>query len=168
MAMPSQCFLSYAHHDHAGFDRLRIHLTPYAHLYGLKIWHDQRLIAGSYWNIRIQDEITRSQIFVLLTTNDFLSSDYILRHELPAILQRHRDAGALVLPVIYRECGWRGFFRDYIQVVPINDKGQMLTVRKWRDPEEALAVAAESISVAIGDWFGVVPRSPFAVLGAKR
>jgi hypothetical protein len=66
--MPSQCFLSYAHHDHAGFDRLRIHLTPYAHLYGLKIWHDQRLIAGSYWNIRIQDEITRSQIFVLLTT----------------------------------------------------------------------------------------------------
>lgn len=168
MDPPKQCFLSYAHHDHQGFDRLLANLRPYAHLYGIKLWHDGGITAGSYWDAKIQVEIARSQIFVLLTTNDFLGSEYVLNHELPAILQQHRTANALVVPVIYRVCGWKGFFGNYIQAVPMTPEGQLLPVRKWPDEEEALALATDAISAAIQDWFALPPPpSPLApVAGA--
>lgn len=163
MEPPTQCFLSYAHHDHEGFDRLLANLKPYVHLYGIRIWHDRGITAGSYWDARIQTEIARSQIFVLLTTNDFLGSEYVLKHELPAIIARHKAAQALVVPVIYRVCGWKGFFGDYIQAVPMTPTGRLLPVRKWRDWEEAMALATDAISGAIRDWFGLpTPPSPLA------
>jgi hypothetical protein len=99
MVPPTQCFLSYAHHDHQGFDCLLVNLKPYAHLYGIKLWHDRGITAGSYWGAKIKAEIARSQIFVLLTSNDFLGSEYVLKHKFPAIIDRHQTANALVVPV---------------------------------------------------------------------
>jgi hypothetical protein len=162
MSMPTQCFLSYAHHDHKGFDRLAAHLRHCAYLFGFKIWHDRRIRPGFYWNEIVENEIANSQIFILLTTNDFLGSDYIIKHELPAILERHKFHSALVVPVIYQLCGWRAFFGAYIQTVPMTDAGKLLPVRSWKDPEQALATAVEAISQAIEEWFGMSPVSPLA------
>ena len=143
-------------------------LKPYAHLHGVSIWHDKGIAAGSYWDAKIKAEIARSQIFVLLTTNDFLGSEYVLKHELPAIMEQHKNANALIVPVIYRECAWRGFFGSYIQVVPIDSKGKLSPVLDWPDAESAMARATDAISTAIQDWFGLPPpKSPFAAsLGA--
>ena len=166
MPKPEQCFLSYSHTDHAAFDRLRVHLTAMARLHGLRLWHDRRIGAGDYWNHRIQTEIERSQIFVLLTTADFFASDYIFLHEWPAIHARHTGNGALVLPVIYRPCGWRGFFGNYIQVVPTTDDGRLRPVADWPKPENGFARAAEAITSAVEDWFGIKGASPYAASGA--
>lgn len=160
MNAPDQCFLSYAHHDYKGFVRLRVHMTHLARLYSFKLWHDERIHAGTHWGERIQKEISGSQIFILLATNDFFASDYIFFHELPAIIERHRNNNALVLPLIYRECGWKAFFQSYIQVVPL-EKGRLRPVCDWPDREKALAVAAETIEEAIKDWFKIAPRSLF-------
>ncbi len=169
MPPPTQCFLSYAHADAQGFDSLLENLTPYAHIHGIRLWHDRGITPGSDWDDRIRQEIARSQIFVLLTTNAFLGSEYVLKHELPAILDRHKKDNALVVPVIYRTCAWRGFFGDYIQVVPIDQRGQLRPVRDWSDRQAAMAKATDAISAAIQDWFGLPPPpSPFAaVLGAN-
>lgn len=158
---PSQCFVSYAHHDKPGFDRLLVHLTPLTALYGFRIWHDQRINPGFYWNDEILGHLRQSQIFVLLTTNDFLASDYILRYELPAIIEQHKQNDALVLPVIYRECAWHGFFGGYIQAVP-SQNGRLRPVHDWKDREKALAISTNAISDSIREWFGVTPTSPFA------
>jgi hypothetical protein len=163
MVPPTQCFLSYAHHDHQGFDRLLANLKPYAHLYGIKLWHDRGITAGSYWDAKIKAEIARSQIFVLLTSNDFLGSEYVLKHELPAIIDQHKTANALVVPVIYRTCGWQGFFGNYIQCVPVTPRGRLRPVRQWPDWDEAMALATDAIASAIRDWFGLPsPPSPMA------
>ena len=168
MAPPTQCFLSYAHTDSQGFQSLLDNLKPYAHLHNFSLWHDKGITAGSYWDDKIKQEVARSQVFVLLTTNAFLGSDYVFQHELPAIMDRHKNANALVVPVVYRECAWRRFFGAYIQAIPIDDKGRLRPVRDWRDREAAMANAAEAISTAIQDWFGLSPPpSPFAAsLGA--
>jgi len=161
---PQQCFLSYAHHDHAAFARLQAHLGAYAKTLGFSIWADTRIAPGQYWHQRIQDEIDRSQIFVLLTTADFLNSGYILKHEMPAILQRHTTHGALVVPVISGPCGWQGFFGNYIQVVPV-EKGRLKPVPDWRPTEKGFHAAADAVGQAVQGWFGIVPRSPFAIPG---
>lgn len=164
MPVPQQCFVSYAHKDHAGFERMRAHLSPIAPLFGMTLWHDRRLQAGDYWNHRIESEIGRSNVFVLLATADFFDSGYILNHELPAIIKRHSADGALVIPVIHTDCFWRPFFGHYIQAVPVTLQGQLRPVGRWRPKEDGYAAAAQAIAAAIEDWFGHKPTSPLARL----
>ena len=132
MERPGQCFLSYSHHDHDGFERLLAHVKPLESLYGFTIFHDRRLTAGSHWNDRIKAEVEKSNIYVALVTTDFLASDYILQHELPAMLHRYGARKALFVPVIYRDCGWEGFFGDYIQATPLDAKYRLLPVCDFR------------------------------------
>jgi hypothetical protein len=167
MARPTQCFISYSHRDHAACDRLVAHLKAVARSYPFSLWHDPRIRVGFYFNEVIAQAIENSDIFVPLVTNDFFASDYIFEHELPAILARHRDHHALVVPVIYQESLWRLQFGNYIQVTPIDDRRRLRPVRQWRDHEAGFARAASDIAAAIEDWFGTPPVSPFApVAGA--
>jgi hypothetical protein len=163
---PRQCFVSYSHADHAAFQRLCVHLGAVARLFSLKVWHDERLTAGDYWNARIENAIAQSDIFVALVTNDFFHSGYIADRELPAILQRHRANGALVVPIIYRESCWRGYFGHYVQVIP-SRSGRICPVADWRPVENGFAVAANGIQAAIEDWYGIQPMSPLAAGGGR-
>jgi hypothetical protein len=142
MTMPGQCFISYSHRDHRGFEQLLVHLTAVANLYRFKLWHDRRIKPGYYWNATIKAEIEKSDIFIPLITNAFFASDYINQHELPAMLKRHQNVNALLVPVVYRESCWRNYFGNYIELVPKNSKHNLVPVFKWPDREEALAARA--------------------------
>jgi hypothetical protein len=165
MPRPTQCFISYSHRDHAAFDRLLPHLQAVAHSFDFPLWYDRNIRAGSHWNATIAAEIEKSDIFVFLTTNNLFAADYIFRHELPAIIGRHRDHGVLVAPIIFRESCWRLYFGAYIEVAPKDRRHNLVPVEKWRDPEEGIAVAANAIARSIEDWFGVTPTSPFGPPG---
>jgi hypothetical protein len=170
MARPRQCFVSYSHHDHDGFERLIVHLTAVSHLYNFKLWYDRRIKPGYYWNDIIKAEIEQSDIFIPLITNAFFASDYIWNHELPAMRARHQNDSVLLVPVVYRQSCWRNYFDNYIELVPKNFKHDLVPVFNWRDREEALAVAANAISSSIEDWFGVKPilPTPPPSVGGKR
>lgn len=163
MARPAQCIISYAHHDHAGCERLQVHLTALSRGFGFNIWHDERLDAGYRWHEGILAEIARSDLIVLLVSADFLASSYIHEHELPAIIDRWNRREALVVPVIYKKCPWKSTFGTYIQCTPKkNGKLGVTPVCEWSDREAAFGGAAEEIGRAIENWFGCKPVSPFA------
>lgn len=162
MAAPKQCFISYSHHDHSGFDRLLVHVTPVAHLFNFRLWYDRRIRPGYYWNDFIRSAIVDLDIYILLVTNDFFASDYILRQELPAMIERHQKHNALLIPVIFRNSLWRGFFGDYIEVTPKNAKHNLVPVCDWSDRERALAEAGKAIFDAVEEWFGAKPSSIFS------
>lgn len=160
---PQQCFISYAHEDHAVFLRLCVHIKALGHAFGFRIWHDQRITGGTRWNDRIRTEIENSQIFIALVTNDYLASEYIRDHELPAMIERYNKNNALILPIIYRESCWRAFFGSYMQVLP-SRKGHVCPVSDWRPPEKGFGHAANAAGEAVQSWFGVGPTSPLAVV----
>ena len=170
MARPGQCFISYSHHDHGHFEKLLVNLQAVANLYGFALWSDRRIKAGNYWGARIEAEIAKSEIFVCLTTNAFFSSDYIFNHELPAIIDRHARANALVLPIVFEECIWKQYFGSYIELAPKNSKHNLVPVCEWQDRRQALGVAGNAFSASIADWFGVRPlvdfKTPLPLLGA--
>jgi hypothetical protein len=163
MAGPKRCFISYAHHDHPGFQRLLVYLTALSNNYDFAIWHDERLNAGYRWHATILDELSKSDLIVPLVSADFLASPYIREHELPAIADLWTRNAALVAPIIYTACPWKSVFGKYIQCAPKkNGKLGVVPVCEWPNRETAFGGAAEEIGKAIESWFGCKPVSPFA------
>jgi len=162
-----QGFISYAHYDYKAFTRAAKHISHVARAFKIDMWSDTRIKAGNYWSPKIQAEIAKSDLFVLLVTNDFLGSDYIFDRELPAIIDQHKNRGALLVPIILRPCGWKLFFGDYIQAVPGDGAGGIRPALDWPKPENGLAAAADAFGQAVADWFGLVPATPFDALKGK-
>jgi WD40 repeat protein len=71
---------------------------------GLEVWNDERTVTGEQWRPTIADAITRSRVALLLVSGSFLASDYIMRRELPALLEYEvRIACVLVRPCLWDE-----------------------------------------------------------------
>jgi hypothetical protein len=96
-------FLSYAHEDQAWRQRFEVLLKPLVRRHGLTVWTDQAIDPGQRWRPEIETAIARSRMALLLVSADFLASDFIMRHELPALL-RH---GVRLVPVLVGACQWK-------------------------------------------------------------
>jgi formylglycine-generating enzyme required for sulfatase activity len=70
----------------------------------VEFWFDREkqngLHGGEEWRSRIFHEVDRADIAILLVTQDFLTSPFIIDEELPYILKRCRKGGLLLLPVL--------------------------------------------------------------------
>lgn len=102
MAERVTVFVSYSHQDAAWLARLQVHLRPLGDR--LDLWDDTRLAAGDDWHGQITGAINRARVAVLLVSADFLASDFVTREELPRLLGKAREEGALIIPVIVKPC----------------------------------------------------------------
>lgn len=99
-------FLSYSHRDEAEKDQLVAHLNVLRHD-GIELWVDDDIPGGDDWQRQILEHVERATVAVLLVSENSLTSDFILKSELPA-LQRRRESGDLKLfPIIAKPCAWR-------------------------------------------------------------
>lgn len=97
-------FISYSHADADWLKRLRVHLKPLEREYGLDIWDDTRIKAGSRWRQEIKRALDAADAAVLLVSADFLASDFIRNDELPPLLLGAERRGIAILPVILSPC----------------------------------------------------------------
>ncbi len=85
MPIPARLFVSYAEHDRDVaeplLDLLRRHFQA-ARRTAAEAWDFHQLLVGERWHARIQDEIESAQFGLLLVSPAFLTSRYILGHEL--------------------------------------------------------------------------------------
>ena len=100
MAIRTKVFVSYSHQDGEWLERLRVHLRPLEREYEIDVWDDTKISPGSKWRQQIADTIAAARVAVLLVSADFLASDFIASDELPPLLKRAEDDGAVILPVI--------------------------------------------------------------------
>jgi hypothetical protein len=120
-------------------------------------------LPGDYWNNKIQEELDKSQMFILLISNGFFSSSYIKEKELPIIARKSRSERALVVPVLVKESMYKMVLGDYFQPVPARPETPKipLPVTQWSSIEHAFATALNAVNNQIVEWFGVKPRSQF-------
>lgn len=150
-------FISYAHDDHELFREFRTHLTAIEHAFDIEFWADTSIRAGYHWDATIQRAIDAADVFVLLVSNAFIANPYIYGQEIPAIRDRHRDSGALVLPVVVDDCFWL-MVAGALQAVP-SEHGRVKPILDWHPRRNGCARAREQISASIQRHFGMAPKT---------
>jgi hypothetical protein len=104
-------FVSYSHKDRTEKDALLSHLGVLAGddliNLDLDVWTDDRIPAGADWELAISQAIDKAQIAILLISANFLSSEFIIRQEVPKLLRYRDTEGLAIIPVIARACAWR-------------------------------------------------------------
>lgn len=105
---PTTVFLSYSHHDEKWKEALSIQLR--ALQAGdedfVDPWDDRRIGVGENWRKEIEDAMDRASVAVLLISAHFLVSTFILREEVPRLLER-RGKGLTIVPILVSPVNWQ-------------------------------------------------------------
>jgi TIR domain len=104
--VPKQIFVSYSHEDDEWRARLLQALAPIARADEIDVWDDRNIAPGERWAERIEEQIARSNVAVLLVSASFLASQYIADVEVPRIVAAARSGRLTVVWVPVSASMW--------------------------------------------------------------
>jgi hypothetical protein len=90
-------FISYSHKDKVWLDRLVKILAPLMRDGSVAPWSDTQIQPGSQWRQEIEKALGSARVAILLVSPDFLASDFIAQHKLPALLKKAKAGSLTVL-----------------------------------------------------------------------
>ena len=128
--MATKIFISYSHKDQGWKDKLLLHLRVLERRDLVEIWDASALQTGTDWSNDIPKAIRHADVAILLISDDFLASDFVVEKELPALFERHQQNRIVVLPILISPSLW--------SVVP-----QLARFQFLNDPSKPLAVLSE-------------------------
>jgi len=134
-------FLSYSHKDESLRNELETHLKLMLRQRLIETWHDRLIDAGDEWKDKIDDNLERAEIILLLVSADFIASDYCYEKEMTRALELHEKGEARVIPVIGRDVNWTHAPFAKLQAMPKDG----LAVTKWPDKDSAWRNVSEGI-----------------------
>jgi hypothetical protein len=142
-------FISYAYADREDVKPFVEVLQPLVEREQLELFYDfERLKAGDVWSDKLESALKRCKLFVLLATPASLASDFCIQRELLVALDRQRRGDCRIVPVVLRDCDWKG------KLLP-DASGELLS-RFQALPKGGAAVAASSGAARDAVWLGVV------------
>jgi hypothetical protein len=97
-------FISYSHKDTEFLNRLLVHLQPLESEGAIDFWVDTKIKAGDKWRNEIEKALKRARAAILLVSADFLASEFIVKNELPPLLDKAEMEGTRIIPVIIKPC----------------------------------------------------------------
>ena len=83
-------FISYSHKDASFIDELEKRLSPLRRRFNFELWSDQKIAPGEGWRSKIEAELEKVNIALLLVSPDYLASEWIETTELPRLLKAVR------------------------------------------------------------------------------
>jgi internalin A len=144
-AKPVRLFYSYSHKDEILRNELETHLKL-LHRQGLiDTWYDRKIEAGHDWKQRINENLERADVILLLISADFIASEYCYEKEMTQALERHKKKEARVIPVIVRDVNWKRAPFANLQALPKDG----LAITKWSDRDSAWRNVSEGIEKVV-------------------
>ena len=142
-------FISYSHEDEKLRRQLDKHLAPLKGQNIIEAWHDREIVAGDDWANKIDENLNKADIILLLVSPDFIDSKYCFEIELQQAVQRHKNGEAIVVPVILEPCDWSWLSFAQFQAFP--KEGKAITT--WENQNEAFLNVAQGIRKVAQDLF---------------
>lgn len=116
-------FISYSHKDKEWKNRLVTHLGALEHKEILDAWDDRRIQPGEHWEPAIEKSINEAAAAIMLVSANYLSSNFIKKKEIPALLEQGSKKNIKIFPIIIKPCPWRGLdWLKKIQAWPTDGK----------------------------------------------
>jgi hypothetical protein len=100
-------FFSYSHNDETDRNELEKHLAVLKREGLIETWHDRRILAGDDLGNEVDQNLTESNLVLLLVSPDFLASDYCYSQEMQKALKMKSEGVAKVIPIILEHCDWK-------------------------------------------------------------
>lgn len=102
-------FVSYSHYDksYLADNNLVGYLKGLEQEEGVKFWSDELIITGDKWDDEIKNKIKESDIAIVLVSQKFLDSPYCVNVEIRAFLEKSRNEGLIIFPIILDPCDWQ-------------------------------------------------------------
>jgi TIR domain/CHAT domain len=142
---PIRIFFSYSHKDEALRDKLEEALSLLKQQGLIEGWHDRRIGAGDEWSGAIDENLQKAQMILLLVSSSFIASKYCWDIEVKRALERYDRGEARVIPIILRECDWKGASFGKLQGLPMDGKA----VTSWANKDKAWTDVALGIRRAV-------------------
>lgn len=96
-------FISYSHKNMKYKEKLLTSLEALKQSYNIAPWHDGMIDAGGNIDDNVKKALDKSQIVLLLVTDNFIASHYCMRIELEKAIEREKQGKCIVIPVMFQE-----------------------------------------------------------------
>jgi formylglycine-generating enzyme required for sulfatase activity len=99
-------FISYSHADRDWVERLKRMMAPLLRGSGqeLRLWDDSQIEAGRKWREAIETALAQAKVALLLVSDHFLASEFVMGEEVPKLLAAAEAEGVRVLWVSLTAC----------------------------------------------------------------
>ncbi len=100
-------FISYSHEDGEWLDKLKVRLEPLIKGKEIIIWDDRGIHTGEQWEAEITKALKTAAVGVLLVSGNFLDSEYIIKNELPTILNASQAGECRLCWLLIDKCDYK-------------------------------------------------------------
>ena len=130
-----QVAISYAQEDKAGMKELKKILRHFERKGLISCWNDESIPYGVEMVPYIKEQLMQADFILLLMSHDFLSSDHTYQIEMDIAIRRANNHECVVIPIIYRACGWEDSRVGKRKVIP--DDGIPISSGKGHSTDKA-------------------------------
>ena len=166
----ARIFISYAHEDKEWvlegpgnihlIPRIRRHTSPDA-----EIWFDEGLVIGEKWDEEIHSHIVQAHISILLISESFVSSDYIVNKELVWIREQVEQNDMKIVPLLIGNITEKSK-RIIDWMVDEFKKAEGIDLSADRMAMQRLREAAEKAKIELSGVMSTNINLPFITAGA--
>jgi hypothetical protein len=106
LKQPMKIFISYSHRDEEYKNDLITMLAGLERRGIIDIWQDGEIEEGDEWLKEIENAMNECDLALLFVSANFINSRFIQGSEVPRLLQRRKEEGLRVVPIIIDHCLW--------------------------------------------------------------
>lgn len=140
-----EVFYAYASEDETWVLELEKHLSLLKRQKFISTWHPRLIKAGEDWQRVTETHFQNASIILLLISPDFLASDYCYGTEMKQALEREREKGVCVIPILLRPVDWRR--APFAHLSPLPSDSTFLA--EWPNLDRAFVEVTTGIRRAI-------------------
>lgn len=124
-------FVSYSHADEAWRKRFETLSRPLSRAESMVFWSDKNIKMGE-WEEQIEDAMKGAVAAVLLVSDNFVASDYIVDKELPYIISATKTRGLKVIWAYLEPCDLKRFPQiNKFQAMTLGELKPMAAMNQW-------------------------------------
>lgn len=100
-------FISYSRKDFNWLKQMQTYFKPLED--DVDFWDDTKIRPGQVWKEEVEKALSRAKIGILMLSTDFFNSDFVLKNELPPLLEAAKEKGTVILSIVLRPCRFNSY-----------------------------------------------------------